>query len=360
MNVTGTVWAVTLTGIAVIFVADYLIMGRKARVVGMKEAAITAGFYVLLAAVFGIGLWIVAGPQYGAEFFAGYVTELSLSVDNLFVFSVILTSFAVPQQNQLKVLQFGIVGALILRFAFILVGATALAYFTWLFFAFGAFLIWTAWKLATSHGAEAEPEDSKVLKYVEKVLPTTTSYHGGRFTIKVSGRRVFTPLAVVMVSIFLTDIMFALDSIPAIFGLTNEIYIVFTANAFALMGLRQMYFLLDGLLDKLIYLSLGLSVVLGFIGVKLILHAAHEYGASVPEISTPVSLLVIVITLIVTVLASLAKVKSHPEVLQTHDVTGHQHPEPKMLEDLIEHGQHPANEPITPADESTDQTRRQD
>lgn len=359
MNVTGLVWAATLAGIAVIFIADFLIMGRRPHVVGMKEAAITAGLYVVLAALFGVGVWVIAGHQYGAEFFAGYVTELSLSVDNLFVFSVILTSFAVPRQHQLKVLQFGIVGALILRFAFILVGATALAYFTWLFFAFGAFLIWTAWKLATSHGAEAEPGDSKILKYVEKVLPTTTSYHGGRFTTKVSGRRVFTPLAVVMVSVFLTDIMFALDSIPAIFGLTNQVYIVFTANAFALMGLRQMYFLLDGLLDKLIYLSLGLSVVLGFIGVKLILHAAHEYGASVPDITTPVSLLVIVITLVVTVLASLAKTKRDPKVLQTHDVTGQHHPEPQMLGDLIEHGQHPADDSVPATDHPAGLPRRE-
>ena len=347
MNISGLTWGLTLGGIALIFVVDFMILGRGARIVGMREAGVTAGAYVLLAALFGVGLWIFAGSQYGAEFFAGYVTELSLSVDNLFVFSVILASFAVPREYQLKVLQLGIIGALVLRFAFIVVGAAALSYFTWLFFVFGAFLLWTAWKLATSHGTESDPEDSKIMRYVQKVLPTTTQYVDGRFTTRIDGRRVFTPLAVVIVSIFLTDIMFALDSIPAIFGLTQEAYIVFTANAFALMGLRQMYFLLDGLLEKLIYLSLGLSVVLGFIGVKLILHAAHEYGLAVPDISTPVSLMVIVITLVVTVLASLAKVRREPKVLETHDVTGHHHPPGEGLQHLAE--LHPEGQPHPPA-----------
>lgn len=186
------------------------------------------------------------------------------------------------------------------------------------------------------------------------MLPTTTKYVDGRFTTRIDGKRVFTPLAVVMVSIFLTDIMFALDSIPAIFGLTQETYIVFTANAFALMGLRQMYFLLDGLLDKLIYLSLGLSVVLGFIGVKLILHAAHEYGLAVPDISTPVSLMVIVINLVVTVLASLAKVRREPKVLETHDVTGHHHPSGEGLKHLTERhrGAEPSSTDLEPGSSS--------
>jgi tellurite resistance protein TerC len=345
VHVTGLVWTITLVAIALIFVIDFLVLGRRPHIVGMKEAALTAGVYVAIAAAFGLGVWIIAGGQYGAEFFAGYVTELSLSVDNLFVFSVILTSFAVPRLHQLKVLQFGIIGALLLRFAFILVGAAALNYFSWLFFVFGVFLIWTAWKLATSHGAETDPDDSKVLKWAQKILPTTTQYDEGRLRTRIDGKKLFTPLAIVMVSIFVTDIMFALDSIPAIFGLTQEAYIVFTANAFALMGLRQMYFLLDGLLDKLIYLSLGLSVVLGFIGVKLFLHAGHEYGWAVPDISTPVSLIVIVLTLVVTVLASLAKVRKNPEVLETHDVTGHHHPGGESLRDLAEHGNHPVADP---------------
>jgi tellurite resistance protein TerC len=334
MNVSTIGWVATLVGIALIFVFDFAVMGRRPHTVSMREASLSAGFYVALAVAFGFGIWIIFGHQYGTEFFAGYVTELSLSVDNLFVFSVIMTSFAVPRTYQLRVLQLGIIGALVLRFAFILVGAAALAQFNWLFFVFGAFLIWTAVKLALSHGAESEPEDSKILKLVERVLPTTTQYHEGKFAIRVDGKRVFTPLFIVIVAIFLSDIMFALDSIPAIFGLTSETYIVFTANAFALMGLRQMYFLLDGLLDRLVFLSLGLSVVLGFIGFKLILHAAHEYGFDVIDINTGTSLIVIVVTLAVTVLASLAKARKTPEIIEMFDVTGHHHEPGEGLEDL--------------------------
>ena len=325
MTISPLVWVVTLGGIALVFVLDFVITGRKAKVVGIREASLSVAFYVALAVAFGFGIWFTAGSQYGFEFFAGYITELSLSVDNLFVFVVIMSSFAVPQRHQLKVLQLGIIGALILRGIFILVGAVLLSYFNWLFFVFGVFLLYTAWKLATEHGTEGEPENNKILQRIERVLPTTSTYHEARFSVKVDGRRVYTPLAIVLVAIFLSDLMFAMDSIPAIFGLTQEPYIVLTANAFALMGLRQMYFLLDGLLDRLIYLSLGLAVILGFVGTKLILHALHEYGVAVPDISTVVSLLVIVITLLVTVLASLAKVRRNPEVLQTHDVTGTHH-----------------------------------
>jgi tellurite resistance protein TerC len=345
MNVSSTGWAITLGAIALIFLVDFLVMGRRPHVVGIREASVSVVVYVAVSVVFGAGIWIVAGQQYGVEYFAGYITELSLSVDNLFVFVVIMSAFAVPPAHQLKVLQFGIIGALLLRFAFIVIGAAALERFSWLFFIFGAFLLWTAWKLATSHGSEGEPTENKILEWVEKVLPTTTDYHGGDFTVAVAGKRVFTPLAVVMVAIFLTDIMFALDSIPAIFGLTQETYIVFTANAFALMGLRQMFFLLDGLLDRLIYLSLGLAVILGFVGVKLIIHAAHESGADIPEISTATSLAVIIVTLAVTVAASLAKVKKNPEVYATHDVTGHHHPAGTELDELRAHGKHPKPAP---------------
>ena len=349
MDVGVTAWWLTIGGIALIFAFDFLVMGRRPQVVTLRQAATSVAAYVALAVLFGIGVWVLAGGQYGMEYFAGYITELSLSVDNLFVFVVVMSAFAVPRENQLRVLQLGIIGALVLRFAFILVGAAALARFSWLFFVFGAFLLWTAWKLATGHGTEAEPEENKVLTYVERVLPTTKDYHGARFTVQVNGKRVFTPLAVVIVAIFLSDIMFALDSIPAIFGLTRETYIVVTANAFALMGLRQMFFLLDGLLDRLIYLSLGLSVILGFVGSKLILHALHEYHIGhLPEISTVTSLLVIVLTLTVTVLASLAKVRRHPDVLTTHDVTGHHHPQGEELEQLRAIGRHPDPEPAEP------------
>ena len=342
MDVSPLAWAVTILGVAAVFAFDILVIGRRPHTVSMREATVSVLAYVVLAALFGVGVWVVSGQQFGAEFFAGYITELSLSVDNLFVFVVIMSAFAVPREHQLKVLQLGIVGALVLRGIFIAVGAVLLGYFTWLFFVFGAFLLWTSWKLASGHGTEGErPEENKLLKRVERVLPTTTEYHGGRYTVQVAGQRVFTPLAVVIVAVFITDLMFAMDSIPAIFGLTEESYIVFTANAFALMGLRQMFFLLDGLLDRLIYLSLGLAVILGFIGVKLILHAAHEYGAHTPDISTAVSLLVIVVTLVATVVASLAKVRKNPEVLTTHDVTGHHHPQGTELEELRRHGRHP-------------------
>jgi tellurite resistance protein TerC len=348
VHVSLTTWVLTMAVIAAIFLVDFLVMGRRPHVVSIREASVSVVVYVALAAVFGVVVWATAGPQYGTEFFAGYITELSLSVDNLFVFVVIMSAFAVPQVHQLKVLQLGIIGALVLRFAFIAVGAVALDYFNWLFFIFGAFLLWTAWKLATGHGTEADPKDNPILRRVERVVPTTSDYHGGAMTVRLAGKRVFTPLAIVMVAIFVTDIMFALDSIPAIFGLTSEPYIVVTANAFALMGLRQMYFLLDGLLDRLIYLSLGLAVVLGFIGVKLIFHAGHEYGLPTPDISTPVSLIVIVATLTLTVVASLAKVRKEPAVYATHDVTGHHHPEGAELEELRTHGRHPDVAPTSP------------
>jgi tellurite resistance protein TerC len=331
----------TIAGLTLTFGLDILIMGRRPHVVSMREAALSVVGYVALAALFGGGLWLVAGGRYGAEFFAGYITELSLSVDNLFVFVVIMSSFAVPRAYQLKVLQLGIIGALLLRGLFIAVGVVALNYFTWLFFGFGAFLIWTAWKLATGHGSESDPKENKIVQWVGRRLPTTTEYHAGKYLVRRHGRRVFTPLAVVIAAIFLIDLMFAMDSIPAIFGLTREAYIVFTANAFALMGLRQMYFLLDGLLDRLIYLSLGLAVVLGFIGVKLILHAAHGYGLPVPEISTRFSLVVIVMTLLVTVAASLVKVRRSPEAYATHDASGPHHPSGADLEHVRAVGRHP-------------------
>jgi tellurite resistance protein TerC len=347
VHVSLTTWVLTIVVVAAIFVVDFLVVGRRPHVVSIREASVSVVIYIALAAVFGAVIWATAGLQYAAEFAAGYITELSLSVDNLFVFVVIMSAFAVPQIHQLKVLQLGIIGALVLRFAFIAVGAVALEYFTWLFFIFGAFLVWTAWKLASGHGTETDPKDNPILRRVERVLPTTNDYHGGAMTVRLAGKRVFTPLAIVMVAIFVTDIMFALDSIPAIFGLTSEPYIVVTANAFALMGLRQMYFLLDGLLDRLIYLSVGLAVVLGFIGVKLILHAAHEYGLPAPDISTPVSLIVIVATLTITVIASLAKVRKEPTVYATHDVTGHHHPAGAELEALRARRRRPDTEPTS-------------
>lgn len=310
------VWIATVLAFLAVYTGEFIYAKRHPHVVQFREAAKWVAVYIGAAILFGIGMWRIKGQDAGFEFFAGWITEYSLSVDNLFVFVIILSAFAVPAIYQQEVLQVGIIGALVLRFLFIIVGAAAIARFSWVFFIFGAFLLYTAYKLATNHGTESDnPSQNTVLKLAEKYLPVTPKYHEGLFMVKIDGKKYFTPLFIVMIAIFTTDILFALDSIPAIFGLTDDAYIVFTANAFALMGLRQMYFMLDGLLDRLIYLSYGLSVILGFIGMKLIFHAAHENGfESAPEISTPFSLAVIVGVLALTIFASLRQTKLHPEL----------------------------------------------
>jgi tellurite resistance protein TerC len=335
MDVSTTVWAVTFVAVFGVYTLDFVVASRRPHVVSMREAAIWVTVYVLAAVAFGVGIWQVYGEQYGEEFFAGWITEYSLSVDNLFVFVIIMTSFAVPQIYQQKVLQIGIIGALLLRFLFIVLGAAALEQFSWLFYVFGAFLIYTAVKLASGHGSEGDPAHHALVRRVERWLPVTTEYHDGSFTTRIDGKRVYTPLFMVMVAIFMTDLMFALDSIPAIFGLTEEPYIVFTANAFALMGLRQLYFLLDGLLDRLVYLSYGLSIILGFIGVKLLLHALHESGFDVPEITTEASLVVILSVLTITVVASLVAVRRNPALVQQHGAHKGETPG-DALEDIAE------------------------
>ena len=308
------VWAATIAAFVLILGVDLAIAARKGpHVIAVGEATKWIVFYVALAVAFGIGLTVVAGGARGGEFFAGYLTEYSLSVDNLFVFVIIMASFAVPAEHQHKVLLFGIVLALVLRGAFIAVGAAVIEAFSGVFFLFGAFLIYTAIQLARHRDDEPEVGSNPLLKLMERVLPTTREYDGAKVVTRVDGKRVATPLLLVMIAIGSTDILFALDSIPAIFGLTKEPYIVFTANAFALLGLRQLYFLLDGLLDRLVYLSIGLSVILGFIGVKLILEAAHlNISKSVPEISIPVSLGFIVTVLILTTVLSLRKTAKDP------------------------------------------------
>ena len=309
------VWVITILGFLAVYTAEFLYAKKHPHVVKFKEASLWVIVYVFAAILFGLGLWAIKGPNAGFEFFAGWITEYSLSVDNLFVFVIILSAFAVPAIYQQEVLQIGIIGALILRFLFIIVGAAAIARFSWIFFIFGAFLIYTAYKLTSNEGTESDPTKNKILILAEKYLPVTPKYHEGAFRVNINGKKYFTPLFIVMIAIFTTDILFALDSIPAIFGLTQDPYIVFTANAFALMGLRQLYFMLDGLLDRLIYLSYGLAAILGFIGVKLILHAAHENGfKTAPEISTPISLAVIISILTITVIASLRQTKLHPEL----------------------------------------------
>ena len=305
----GWLWAVTIVVVFLVYAFESIHAVRNPHVVPFKEAITWVCIYASAALFFGAGLWIFLGSETGLEFIAGYITELSLSVDNLFVFILIMASFAVPSMYVQMLLQLGIVGALILRFAFILIGAAAIERFSWIFFIFGGFLIFTAFKLVAKKGEQDKAEDSGIVNFIERKLPLTSEYHDRKFALKINGKWYFTPMVVVVISLFMTDIVFALDSIPAIFGLTTEPYIVFTANAFALMGLRQMYFLLDGLLERLVYLSYGLAVILAFIGVKLTLHAIHEQGIAVPEISTPASLVVIVLTLMVTVIASLMATK---------------------------------------------------
>jgi len=323
LDVPTWVYLATIGAFVAVLAVDLFVVDHKPHAVSIREAAYWVLFYVVLAVSFGIGVGLLAGGQYAAEFFAGYVVEYSLSVDNLFVFVIIMTTFAVPAIHQHKVLLFGIILALVLRGLFIAAGAAAIERFSWVFYIFGAFLIFTAIQLARHRDEEPELSKNPVLRLMERVLPTTQEYDGAKVVTRVDGQRVVTPLLIVMIAIGSTDILFALDSIPAIFGITQEPYLVFTANAFALMGLRQLYFLINGLLDRLVYLSVGLSVILGFIGVKLILHALHENGIDVaelgsgpwevlPEIGIGTSLAVIVVVLLVTVGASLAKVRRDP------------------------------------------------
>ncbi|UNK46429.1 TerC family protein [Arthrobacter sulfonylureivorans] len=313
MSVSPLIWGITIAVIVALLAFDYFFHIRKAHVPSLKEAAIWSALYVGIAVVFGILVLIFGGTAMGSEYFAGYITEKALSVDNLFVFLIIIASFKVPREDQQKVLLFGIVFSLIARTGFIFLGAALINSFAWVFYIFGLILIVTAGNLLKpSHGGDEA--DNFIIRMARRFFHTTDYYDGDKlFTIQ-NGKRALTPMLLVMVAIGGTDILFALDSIPAIFGLTQNVYIVFTATAFSLMGLRQLYFLIDGLLDRLIYLSYGLAAILAFIGVKLILHALHENnlpfindGNPVPviEISTGLSLTVIIGVLVVTVVASL-------------------------------------------------------
>ncbi|KND38458.1 TerC family protein [Streptomyces acidiscabies] len=314
MDVSLGLWVLTIVGLGALIAVDFFI-GRKPHDVSIKEAGIWTVVWIALAGLFGLGLAIFGGGEPSGEFFAGFITEKSLSVDNLFVFILIMAKFSVPSQYQQRVLLIGVLIALVLRAIFIAAGAAIIANFSWVFYIFGAFLIWTAWKLIQEARAddEEEFEENKLLKAVEKRFGVADRYHGTKLWVQENGKRVMTPMLVVILAIGTTDVLFALDSIPAIFGLTQDPYIVFTANAFALMGLRQLYFLLGGLLRKLVHLSYGLSVILGFIGVKLVLHALHESGVHVPVISIPVSLGVICGVLVVTTITSLRASKKQAE-----------------------------------------------
>ncbi|MET8325567.1 TerC family protein [Streptomyces sp. NPDC005181] len=307
MDVSGTLWALTILGLSALIAIDFFI-GRKPHDVTTKEAGIWTIVWIVLAVLFGLGLLVFGESQASGEFFAGFITEKSLSVDNLFVFVLIMAKFSVPSHLQQRVLLVGVLIALVLRGIFIAAGAAVIANFSWVFYIFGAFLIYTAWKLiqeARTDEEEDEFEENRLLKSIERRFGVADRYHGTKLFIRSNGKRVLTPLMVVMLAIGTTDVLFALDSIPAIFGLTQDPYIVFTANAFALMGLRQLYFLIGGLLKKLVHLSYGLSVILGFIGVKLVLHALHESGVHVPEISIPFSLGFICAVLVITTITSL-------------------------------------------------------
>lgn len=313
MQVPTTVWILTIIGIAGLLAFDFFFHVRKAHTPTLRESAIWSSIYVGIALLFGVGVLVFGGVDMGTEYFAGYVTEKALSVDNLFVFLIIMASFRVPRADQQKVLLFGIVFSLIARTAFIFLGAALINSFSWVFYIFGLILLLTAGNLLRPN-AHDDDSDGLIVRLAKKFLPASSHYDGDKlFTIE-NGKRVLTPMLLVMVAIGGTDILFALDSIPAIFGLTQNVFVVFTATAFSLMGLRQLFFLIDGLLDRLIYLSYGLAAVLGFIGVKLVLHALHENNlpfindgehVTVLEISTGASLLVILGVLTVTVLASI-------------------------------------------------------
>ncbi|WP_421741566.1 TerC family protein [Cellulomonas sp.] len=321
MNVDPLVWIVSLGLAGALLVVDVAIVGRRPHVPTTAECVRYLALYIGLAVLFGIGVWVTSGAEYAGQFYAGWLTEYSLSIDNLFVFLLIMGKFAVPRAYQQTALLIGIILALVFRGLFIWAGAAVIDAFSWVFYLFGAFLVYTAWKV----GREGEVDEGDefhpplLLRIVQRIFPATPDYHGVKLTVVEGGRRLMTPMFVVLVALGATDLLFAFDSIPAIFGLTSEPYLVLMANLFALMGLRQLYFLLGDLLTRLVYLNIGLAVLLGFIGVKLVLHALHENEvpfinggepvAWAPDIPIWLSLSAIVLILGVTAIASLAKAR---------------------------------------------------
>ncbi|MCW6006491.1 TerC family protein [Micromonospora sp. CPCC 205371] len=313
MTVGLAAWLITIGLILALLAVDLVLAAVRPHAVGFKEAVAWSVFYIAVAIAFGLVVYAQHGGEFGTQYFAGYLVEKSLSVDNLFVFVIIMTTFAVPAEHQHKVLTFGIILALIMRAIFIVVGAALLSLFTFMFLVFGALLIITAIQLFRHRDEDPDIGDNVMIRATRRFLPITEDYEGGRLVTRLDGRRAVTPLFVVLIAIGSTDLLFALDSIPAVFGVTEEPYLVFTANAFALLGLRALYFLVSGLLDRLVYLSTGLALILAFIGVKLVLHWAHkDISDSVPEVSTNVSLIVIGAVLAVTTVASLIKVRRDP------------------------------------------------
>ncbi|GAB3945724.1 TerC/Alx family metal homeostasis membrane protein [Kribbella albertanoniae] len=321
------VWVLTLLGILGLLLFDYFFHVRSAHVPTIREAAVWSGLYVGIALLFGLGILIFGGAAMGSEYFAGYITEKALSVDNLFVFLIIMTSFRVPRENQQKVLLVGIVFSLIARGGFIFLGSALLNTFSWVFYLFGIALLLTAGNMLKPETEESHSAQNLVVRLARRMFRTTPDFVGDKLFTVIDGKRMMTPMVLVMAAIGGTDLMFALDSIPAIFGLTQNVFVVFTATAFSLLGLRQLYFLLDGLLDRLIYLSFGLAVILAFIGTKLILHALHENNLpfindgehiEVAEISTGLSLVVILAVLVITVLASLFSTRGRTQTAMAH------------------------------------------
>jgi tellurite resistance protein TerC len=315
LDIGVVLWSITIGIIVVLLAVDLLAAALRPHQVGFREAALWSIFYIGVAV--GFGLWFTAayGSSFGTQFFAGYIVEKSLSVDNLFVFVIIMSTFAVPEMHQHKVLTFGIVLALIMRAAFIAVGAALLSLFSFVFLLFGLLLIYTAVQLFRHRNEDPDIESNVAIKAARRLLPITDSYVDGRLFSRVDGRSMVTPLFLVLIAIGSVDLLFALDSIPAVFGVTAEPYIVFTANAFALLGLRALFFLVKGLLDRLVYLSAGLAFILALIGVKLILHWAHvDLDPRVPEIPTAVSLGVILVVLVIVTVASLIKTRRDPTV----------------------------------------------
>ena len=314
VTVTAVGWAVTIGVIVGLLALDFVVATVRPHAVGYLEAAAWSGFYIAISVIFGLILGAISGWDFGAQYFAGYVVEKSLSVDNLFVFVIIMSTFAVPREHQQRVLTAGIIAALVLRAVFIALGATLLSLLSFMFLVFGLLLIWTAVRLFRHRNDDPDIGHNALVRSARRILPVTDNYDGGKLTTRVGGRRVVTPLFIVFIAIGGTDILFALDSIPAVFGVTNEAYIVFAANAFALLGLRALFFLVTGLLDRLVYLSSGLALILAFIGVKLILHWAHGLSHNVPEISTAISLAVIGAILAITTAASLIRFRRDPAV----------------------------------------------
>lgn len=338
MAVTPLVWIITIGVTILFFVYEFFAHVRKPHEPTIAESARWSIFYISLALLFGVGIGLVSGWTYGGEYFAGYLTEKALSIDNLFVFLIVMTGFAVPKAYQQKVLMIGIVIALIMRGAFIAAGAALIENYSWIFYLMGALLLFLAYRQAFSNH-ESDPANGKIVTFARRILPITDDYHGDRISVKIDGKRWFTPMLLTIVAIGFIDLVFAVDSIPAIFGLTEQAYIVFTANAFALMGLRQLFFLIGGLLERLVYLAQGLAVILAFIGVKLVFHALHvnelpfinggQHIDWIPEIPIWFSLLFIGATIAVATIASLAKIRGDEAKARRDEINGEHTPTPK-------------------------------